>query len=92
MKWYESISLEPYVGRAESPIPALLEALGMNVVFDDVDCSTCRFCFQEDECSPIVDYDVGFDELREWFDGERSIVLTALEHDPSRFCELEPFG
>ena len=83
--WYELIRLEPYAGSAESDVLALVETLNMNVYFDDVDCRSCRFCFKLDAESPIVDYDIGWDELEAWFRGEVGLVLEAFEHDPSRF-------
>lgn len=88
MAWYETIELEPYAGGEESPVFALTEVLNMNIHFDDVNSDTCRFCFREDWDSPIVDYDVTFEELDEWFDGKAPLTLTALEHDPSRFEDL----
>lgn len=86
-KWWERIELQPYTGN-EGMCAALGDELGMNIYFDDVDASTCRFCFQADNDSPLVDYEITWEELEEWHEGERGLVLTAIEHDPSRFPEL----
>ena len=83
--WYELIRLKPYAGDESCGIDALIKTLNMNVYFDDIDCRSCRFCFQLDTESPIVDYDIGWDELESWFRGETRLVLEAVEHDPSRF-------
>lgn len=91
-KWYEHIELEPYAGEHEGALGALVESLGMNIHFDDVNTETCRFCFREDWDSPIVDYDVPFEELDEWHAGRIPLVLDALEHDESRFPDLLFFG
>ena len=85
MAWYSRIDLPPYSGDKEPDTFALMDALNMNIYFDDIDARTCRFCFKEDWESPIVDYDVEFDELERWHRGECGLTLVALEHDPSRF-------
>ena len=87
MRDYKHIVLEPYSGDCGFDIHALVEELGMNVYFDDVDARTCRFCFKADEASPIVDYDVEWDTLERWHRGECGLELTALEHDPERFAD-----
>jgi len=92
MEWYELIELEPYDGDCESPIFALVDAINMNVHFDDVNCDTCRFCFKADLDSPIVDYDITFEELDEWFEGKSPLVLRAIEHDEERFRDLVFYG
>lgn len=87
-KWYEHIELEPYSGEAEGSITALVESLGMNIHFDDVNTETCRFCFRENWDSPIVNYDISFEELNEWYAGRIPLIFDALEHDESRFSDL----
>ena len=87
MRDYKHIVLEPYSGDCGFDIHALVEELGMNVYFDDVDARTCRFCFKADEASPIVDYDVDWDTLERWHKGECGLELTALPHDPARFAD-----
>lgn len=85
---YEKIELAPYAGNERySIIDALVSALDMNIYFDDVDASTCRFCFKADQDAPIVDYDIEWSALENWFEGKRSLTLEAQEHDPERFAD-----
>lgn len=82
------ITLDPYTGSNPTPVGALIDDIGLNIYFDDVtDCGTCRFCFQWDADSDIIDFECGWDELDEWHAGRRSLVLESLEHDPSRFAD-----
>lgn len=83
-----AIYLTPYTGNMQTEVQALREALGpigWNIYFDDVDASTCRFCYRPDEDSTIVDYDITWDALESWFKGEYALLIQPQEHDPSRF-------
>lgn len=89
---YERIVLPPNEDCSKSGIGALIDALGMNVLFDDVsDGPEVRFCFQEDESAPIVDYEASGEDLDAWYRGERFLELDALPHDPDRF-DMEQRG
>ena len=81
------IELEPYDGNEEGGVFALIERLPIRVYFDDVVCTSCRFCYKADEDTPTVDFDVSDEELERWFEGETKLVLESLPHDPERFAE-----
>ena len=81
------IRLEPYNGNNPAMVGALIDELNMNVYFDDVDASTCRFCFQENLDSPMVDYDIPWEVLESWHSGINPLELVELPHDSSRFAE-----
>lgn len=84
---YDRIELPPNEDRdAYAPIGALIAALGMNVVFDDVtDLPGIRFCFHESEESPFIDYEISEEDLEAWYQGDAPLILEALPHDPDRF-------
>ena len=82
----EVIKLEPYSGSEDNSIFALIEELPITGCLDDVDCSSFRICFKEDEDTPAVDYDAPWEVVERWFTGEKPLVLTKVPHDPSRFA------
>lgn len=83
---FDHITLPPNQNQGASEIGALVEALGMNVLFDDVtDLPGVRFCFQESEDTAILDYEITDEDLEAWHAGERSLELFAKPHDPAIF-------
>ena len=81
------IRLEPYQGDSPVAVAVLLEEMQMNVNFDEMtDCDTCYFCFQADEASPMVDYEIAWDVLETWHAGNVPVELRELSHDPERFA------
>lgn len=87
-KWYERIELEPYNGDEDDEALALSETLRMKIWFDDVNTETCRFTYRDSWNDPTVDYDIENEELTEWFEGKKKLVLVALEHDEERFPDM----
>lgn len=46
---------------------------------------TLLFCYRADSESPIVDYEISYDEFMLWFHGIKPLVVSPKPHDPNRF-------